>query len=195
MSATLTPTETVYGLRFYVNGEITVSNIQIEYGSSATSYESYTTSTTTIPTDTYFPTGMKSTGTAYDEFTSSRAYTRIGEVTLDGTQSYVEAYISGTQCRVLYLVSDILPAALPSSEVDYSLKSNYLPPTSNEKTWSGEAGIHRRINNSPQVMVSLGSASGITTVEEWNSYLSAHPLTIYYELAEEIVEPTLDFGE
>lgn len=39
-------------------------------------------STTSIPISTYFPTGMKSAGSVYDELTNSKAITRIGEVDL-----------------------------------------------------------------------------------------------------------------
>lgn len=70
------------------------------------SYEPYTTSTTSLPISTYFPTGMKSAGsganTKYDEITGGKAITRIGTrayasgdesdstVTTDGTNTNYE---------------------------------------------------------------------------------------------------------
>ena len=57
-------------------------NFQLELGSSATSYEPYTSSTLSLPISTYFPTGMKNAGSVYDELTPTRAITRIGAVDL-----------------------------------------------------------------------------------------------------------------
>ena len=54
---------------------------QLEFGSTATSYEPYTSSTTSLPISTYFPTGMKSAGDVYDEL-SDKAITRVGDVDL-----------------------------------------------------------------------------------------------------------------
>ena len=161
------------------------SEVQLEIGTESTDYEPYTETITDLPISKYFPTGMKRARNVYDELTENKAVTRVGRITLDGTQNYVEAYLGSSQCRVLYSVPDILPATLPTSQIDDSLVSNYLLPSSNEKTWDGKAGIHRRINGATQIMVSLGTASGITTIEGWNAYLSAHPLTIYYPLATE----------
>lgn len=139
--------------------------------------------TLSLPISTYFPTGMKEAGDVYDELTLSKAITRIGQITFDGTQNYVETSITSTQCRVLYSVPDIMPRTMEASVIDNGVISNYLMPSSNEKTWNGNAGIHRRANGNREIMVSLGVASGITSIESWNAYLSAHPLTVYYPLA------------
>ena len=45
-------------------------------------YEPYTSSTLSLPISTYFPNGMKSAGSVYDELTPSNAITRIGAVDL-----------------------------------------------------------------------------------------------------------------
>ena len=45
-------------------------------------YEEYWESTLALPVSTYFATGMKSAGTAYDELTEKKAITRIGVVDL-----------------------------------------------------------------------------------------------------------------
>lgn len=74
--------------RMYCNFVTTLSNIQIEFGDTATTYEPYKETTTPLPTSTYFPTGMKSAGTAYDELTPTKATTRIGVVDL-GNLDYV----------------------------------------------------------------------------------------------------------
>ena len=64
------------------------SSVMVEVGSSASSYEPYTSSTINLPTLTYFPTGMKDVpdytngGKIYDEMTESKAIPRVGSVDL-----------------------------------------------------------------------------------------------------------------
>ena len=61
----------------------TVDGIQVEFGTVATSYKPYHAGVTReIPAATYFPDGMRSAGSAYDEITSEKAVTRIGSVDL-----------------------------------------------------------------------------------------------------------------
>ena len=198
-TAFVTPSNCHY-INFYLNsayGTTYKNDICINISSSKNgTYEPYKTDSLSLPIAQYFPSGMRSAGNAYDEITSNNAITRMGAITFDGTQTRVETYVSSTQCRALYSVPDILPVRLPSSQIDDSLISNYLLPTSNDQTYNGNAGIHRRANGATQIMVSLGTASGITTVEAWNAYLSAHPLTVYYPLAtpvESAVDLDLDF--
>ena len=52
-------------------------------------FEPYTSSTTSLPISTYFPTGMKSAGSAYDELTPTKAITRVGAVDL-GSLTYIK---------------------------------------------------------------------------------------------------------
>lgn len=70
--------------------EVTFSNIQFELGETETTFTPYTTSTLSLPNSTYFPTGMKSAGSVYDELTESKAITRIGVVDL-GTLTWAVA--------------------------------------------------------------------------------------------------------
>ena len=65
-----------------VSSQTIIDSVQVELGSSASSYEPYTSSTINLPTLTYFPTGMKSAGSVYDEITESKADTRVGTVDL-----------------------------------------------------------------------------------------------------------------
>ena len=59
-----------------------IENFQVEFGTAETPYEPYTESTLSLPISTYFPSGMKSAGSVYDELTESKAITRIGSVDL-----------------------------------------------------------------------------------------------------------------
>lgn len=67
---------------------------QLEFGSSATSYEPYTSSTLSLPISTYFPTGMKDVGTGenivYDEL-SDKAITRVSQVDLGDLTYYYDS--------------------------------------------------------------------------------------------------------
>lgn len=58
-----------------------VDSVYFNIGTDTT-YEPYTSHTTNLPVSTYFPTGMKSAGTVYDELTPKKAITRVGAVDL-----------------------------------------------------------------------------------------------------------------
>lgn len=59
-------------------------------------YEPHWTSSRSIAAETYFPSGMKSAGTAYDELQRDKAVTRIGAVDLGTlTWEYIESSIQG----------------------------------------------------------------------------------------------------
>ena len=58
------------------------STPMLEFGSTSTDYEPYTSSTLSLPISTYFSNGMKSAGSVYDELTETKAITRIGSVDL-----------------------------------------------------------------------------------------------------------------
>ena len=81
-------------------------SVQIEFGSSASSYEPYTSSTINLPTLTYFSSGMKSAGSVYDEITESKAITRIGSVDL-GTLNYTK------QTSTRFMTTGIIDANYP----------------------------------------------------------------------------------
>lgn len=65
--------------------------MMVENSASASSYEPFTENTTSLPISTYFPTGMKSAGSIYDELTPTKAVTRIGVVDL-GTLGWTAGY-------------------------------------------------------------------------------------------------------
>ena len=76
-------------LAFTISKDITYNNdicVNISDALKNGTYEPYTSNTLSLPTLTYFPSGMKSAGSVYDEL-SDKAYTRIGSVDL-GTLSW-----------------------------------------------------------------------------------------------------------
>ena len=106
-SSTLQSTEWKPNLKYvrFIYGNPTNTNCtpddywyQFEQNTTPTDYVPYTTSTTSLPVSTYFPTGMKDIdgktyGKVYDELTPSKAITRIGSVNLgDLTWVYDSTY-------------------------------------------------------------------------------------------------------
>lgn len=80
----------------------TFGGFQLEVGSQATEYVPYKPSITReIPAATYFPTGIKSAGTAYDELTSDKAVTRIGAVDLGSLTWTVNATLQSDVYRMV----------------------------------------------------------------------------------------------
>lgn len=92
-----------------------VTDLQLELGSTSTSYEAYHEETLSLPISQYFPTGMKSAktiyGEAYDELTHSKAITRMGIVDL-GSLTWTYTDIEG---HLRFVSSTITPNAKSSS--------------------------------------------------------------------------------
>ena len=62
--------------------DVTFSNIQLELGTTETSYTPFEEQTISLPISQYFPDGMDGVGTAYDELTNSGYAKRMGQVDL-----------------------------------------------------------------------------------------------------------------
>ena len=171
-------TNTSYGVEYKKDICINISS------SENGKYEPYTTSTTTIPTDTYFPTGMKSAGTVYDEFVSSRAYTRIGEVDL-GTLTWT--YNSTYQAFYATGIKDLAKRPQPN-EVP-NMTSIYTPRTMNSFT--------NPVSDMSVYYNTLGDLwlRNLAYDDETDFTTAMDGVMLQYELAEEIIEPTLEFDE
>lgn len=73
----------------------------ITYQGADQTFEPYTSSTLSLPISTYFPTGMKSAGTVYDELTPTKAITRIGAVDLGSLNWARNPNVNGGfNCRI-----------------------------------------------------------------------------------------------
>jgi hypothetical protein len=93
-------------VRFYVK-TTAIQNVCVNLSHSGyrnSEYEPYWTSTLALPVATYFPTGMKSAGTVYDELTEKKAIQRVGVVDL-GTLDW--AYNSTTKYFETSVIADI----------------------------------------------------------------------------------------
>lgn len=144
-----------------------LDSCQIEIGDQATSYEPYTSSTLSLPISTYFPTGMKSAGTVYDELTPTKAITRTGVVDL-GTLNWTD--IDSNVFQTNSLASLIKPSSV----------SSLLTPFHSAVEWPNLASSTKAISV---------NANGIIRVKD-TSYISAlafktamSGVYLYYELA------------
>ena len=147
-------------------------NLQIQSGSSASDYEPYKESSLSLLVSTYFPTGMKSAGSTYDELTDSKAIARIGQLDLGD------------------LVWRYVPA---NTRFEANMPSNYKTPTSIDNR--GNMTCDRYLTNSNPLTGNAGN--GITGYQNSNlvyvkddSFTDVSAFTnavtgstLYYELA------------
>lgn len=161
----------------------TVTNLQLELGSVASDYEPYKESSLSLPISQYFPTGMKSAGTVYDELTPTKATTKTKTITFDGTESWA---IHGSIASWFYVDGYMTDAKF----------SNTSAPLENTNTGGYEAVGYTYAGTLSNMQFTFNPTSGIssgsrlifkntlyTTVDQWINYLQSNPLTICYELA------------
>lgn len=163
--------------------DVTFSNIQLELGTTETSYVPYTSSTLSLPISTYFPNGMKSALTVYDELTPTKAITRIGSVDLGSLNwEYNESYT-----LFIARISDMKETNEKNiicsiyQTVDYWI---------NTEQWA---------NNN--MIVARGGNDNLLRIKN-TSYNSAYAFKtamsgvyLFYELATPVELPTLSLGE
>lgn len=146
----------------------------VEFGSTASEYEAYTSQTTSLPISTYFPTGMKSAGTVYDELTPTKGITRTGAVDL-GSLTWTLRDNAYWQTQ-----SNAIPnAKIPSDNIQpinaihsvYEIKGGYYVQSANQIGMT-TTGV-------------LNCNNGSTT-DKPSGYL-------FYELATPVELPTMSF--
>lgn len=133
----LTENEQVNFICFSVGGSTTFNvdrNLQVEAGTIENpTYEPYTSSTINLPTLTYFPTGMKSAGSVYDEQTENKAIQRVGSEDMGNLGWYIEggnfvgivtgmkanAYTSENLLCARYVTSPTTLGNLPDKSIRY----------------------------------------------------------------------------
>lgn len=138
---------------------------------------------TDLPISTFFPTGMKSAGTVYDELLPTKAITRIGAVdlgTLDWaynpTYTMFLAEVKGMS------TSDKKSGACAVYEIISSWVSSEEWINGNMLLTLGGSDNYIRIKN--------------TSYTDANTFKSAmNGIYLYYELAVEDVQPTMSFDD
>ena len=157
-------------------GKVRYYNIQIEEGSTATSYEPYKSNILT----TNEPVELRGIGKVKDELNllNGKLTQRIGEITFDGSENW-EAHDTTTTNTVRYYLNGAVQNAKPISE---------------------DGGVcdkipYGRIHGVDEVGVTLTKASGhcylrstIRDLSEFKTWLQSNPITVQYRLATESVK-------
>lgn len=177
-------------MRFYMlssYGATYKNDICINISSSENgTYKPYKSNTLSLPISTYFPTGMKSAGSVYDELTPTKAITRVGYVDL-GSLNYT--YVSANVRFEAEMPSDY---AVPTSASDRErmtcakYETNMNPLVANGK--NGITGYQ----NSNKVFITDSAYTDATIFK--NSLSGTY---LYYELAtptEVSIEPPLNLS-
>lgn len=159
-------------------------------------YESYVSNETELPTDTFFPTGMKSTSVKYDELTPTRAITRIDNVDL-GSLTWV-AYGNTSSYGGLFYTDGLTSVIAHGSWNDiYTLCSKYESVPNNK---SGAIGSDTEM---PNMSIRVRNTEGRVYIRD-DSHKNDNATTfktslsgvmLNYELAVEDVQPTMSFGD
>ena len=176
-------------LRFYrtntlskaTTSAVYISNVQLEFGSSASTYEPYHTETSLLPISTYFPTGMKSAGTVYDEL-SDKAITRVGSYTFTGNEVISSSADLGTYYRVEITGSSITPNIKGLGGTVYPQATSSFAPY--EVNYSGDSLHFYYYGNTWRLFIPVSSNAEALT------YLTGKEIN--YELAtytEQDVDP------
>ena len=153
--------------------DVTFSNIQLELGTTETSYTPFEEQTISLPISQYFPWGMDGVGTAYDELTNSGYAKKLARVTFDGTKSIESIVTIGSYTRFT-IAHGLSNVKYPNAQQ----RSNYLPYVVS----FSEESSHFYMNGSTVIIIMPTSLIG-STRETANAYLQSNPLTIAYELA------------
>jgi hypothetical protein len=184
----------VYGL-FYANRNgvgntndyIDYTNVQIEEGTTATSYEPYQAKDYTIQTSPLrsLPNGVK------DTIEADGIHRRVGRVVLDGTQPLEIVNWRPTETSVGWVyprsitnnkkqtegvINNILCNKLKAVSYAY-LFGNTVDEGINIVTQSNDYGLVIKIKD-----------TSLTTANAINTYLSSNPITVQYELETEVIE-------
>lgn len=166
--------------------DVTFSNIQLELGTTETTYTPFEEKTISLPISQYFPTGMKRVGTAYDELTPNKAIMRISRVDM-GTLDFI--YNSASNRFQAPMPSDYkIPAS--ASERENILCARY--ETNSNPLQSGGGNGITGYQGSNYIFI---RDTAYTDATAFKASLSG--VYLYYELAtptETAVDPDLSFN-
>lgn len=141
--------------RFFSSNTITITNVQIEAGTTATTYEPYTANTATI--------SFGSAGTVYGarvELISGKLVVNRAYKELDGTESWTRYSTSDTN-TVLSVASPITNVASYNQQISSHFTFNsqaYAIASGREYTFTVETGSRRIFMQVPTSVASTGAA-------------------------------------
>lgn len=156
-------------MKLYVAGAGTFKNIQIEEGTTATAYEPYNGTTTTVNL------GRTVYGGTLDVVSGVLTVTHKG-VVYDGSSDETWGVEPQAGTQSFYIARQADAKALSDVNVENMLYSTF--PFTKVNWIVGECRLTAYYYN-----FLAGSVIGVTTVEEWRTWLSNNPLSFTYELA------------
>lgn len=165
-----------------------IKELKFEKGSTATPYSPYNQGTVTIKqrgtteSDDYtlqtsplrsLPNGVK------DTIEEDGIHRRVGRVVLDGSESSWSSYSQGFQYTYNISISDC--------KVGYqkSLCSHFK---NSNQTWEPANGKVGQYSDHPTITNKYFNTDK-STLASWKEWLQQNPITLIYELAEEVIEP------
>lgn len=157
---------------------ISLSNIQLEIGSTATAYEPYSSTTTTIPvTLRSVPDGT------HDEWISGETedtlVQRVSVQVFDGSETWTQNSVTANNIRMVTTVSDL--ASVTNADTSKRVMSSMLSPaTAATAIGSDNANVIAAISNH-RIFVSVPVAT-YPNVAAWTSALASTPMTVIYKL-------------
>lgn len=136
--------------------------------------------TADLPTLTYFPNGMKSAGSVYDEITGSKAITRVGAVALASSLAWIK-----TSANNFYFALNDVKRSVDYRETMTCDKMDVVQTGSDTSTSTSPIWISAYVQNDsyPGRNWVYIHVDGITTVEGLKTWLDNNPVTLNYELA------------
>lgn len=148
--------------------------------------------TLSLPISTYFPDGMKSAGSVYDELTENKATKRLNQIEITSS-NIVSDYLDTTTNQ--YLAHIELTGAKPASTIDElgNIRSNTLEAKTQNVLFntSGNA-VCMMVNGNARITI-----VGCTTFAQMQTWLDNNPTSFIYELAtptETTIDPPLDLS-
>jgi len=175
--------------------EVENTNVQLEFGSSASSYEPYTSSTINLPTLTYFPTGMKDcsqSSPCYDEMISNKATGRVDEIDLGSLEW--EYYSSGATRFVSTGIKNLVKKPPTISSIANIKCAKYITGSA-ERVYQGLAGIAIQAQTESSAGEIWIYDSAYSNAAAFKQMLIDNDVKLYYELetpTEEPISPALD---
>ena len=172
-----------------VNGakEMMFTNIQLEEGSSITEYEDYKSSEIEIMLDEPL---MSLPNGVCDEIVGNKVIRRVWKVVLNGSENWASGGYTSNDRQEIYIGPDkLIPNAKQKGASSYAY-NNYVSdnfPTINGNITQSNKWL--AINGIGGLSLSLPKAELTDPyLDSAKNWLSENPTTIYYELAEPIIE-------
>ena len=160
----------VYGLVYKNDICINISNTELNG-----KYEAYKEASSSFPISQYFPNGMKSAGSAYDELADSKAITRLIKTVVDGTNVLASYYGSFQGHQLFYI--DLFATTYVSYANMANLLSN-LYETANNVTMDDKHIRYQASDNQVNIGRIYWNDDSYTSANAMNTALQSNPLEI-----------------